>query len=254
LTIASFAEEMLVNLGDPYPHRGTLPSRSRRIDDALRNKGSKGRGIQLVALNEFQHFVDSRWGVPYEVADWLKDRIEESGKPHVIFGLEYGLDVLDENEQLKGLFDETIKIEALNWKIADDRKTFRGILKALKTELADSYEFPEEMEEVDLAFRLCHGSFGLIGYLMKIIRGAAAIARREHTTKITKQMLADAYRVHVRGKDPQNPNPFTDPKFSPDTAPEVIPPRDSAAKRRMAPAKRGRKRAPRLSASGDNGM
>lgn len=232
LTQRSFAEAILTTLGGPYPSRGTLGALTRRIDKAL-GRGDGSHHVRLVALNEIQHFIDSRYGIPYETADWLKDRIEETGVPFIILGLEYGLELLDQNEQLKRMFTETIEIKPFGWEDEADRTNFRGILRSVRSELSDIYEFPE-MEQVGMAGRLHHASFGLIGYLMKIIRGAAFFARKAGTKRVTVDMLARAYTVHVRGKDIRYPNPITDPQFDPRTAPQLVPPSEWAAERRMS--------------------
>jgi hypothetical protein len=232
ITPRSLAEAFLTKLGDPYPSRGTLGALSRRIDRAL-GKGEGSHGIRLVMLNEIQHFIDSKYGVPYESADWLKDRIEESGVPFIVLGLEYGLELLEQNEQLRRLFTETIEIKTFTWDSKIDREDFRGILLCLKEELADSYEFPE-LQGLDLACRLHYASFGLIGYLMKIIRGAAGLARRAQTRKVSREMLALAYNKYVRGKNTRCPNPLAEETFNPKALPPITLPGETAANRRMS--------------------
>ncbi len=243
LTIRSFAEEMLSALGDPYPSRGSAVTLGRRIDRAIGLWEGSHR-CRIVCLNELQHFVDSRWGIPYEVANFLKDRIEESGVSFVTFGLTYGLEVIEQNEQLQRFFQESIEINPFKWEEESDRKVFRGFLKALRTSLADAYTFPQ-MEDVDLAFRLHYASFGLIGYLMKIIRGAAKIARKRGSNHVTEAMLAESYRRNVRGQEPLNHDPFKEKAFTFETAPALVQPEERAANRR---AKSARRKAPHLSA------
>lgn len=243
LTIRSFAEEMLTALADPYPSRGSAVTLGRRIDRAIGLWEGSHR-CRIVCLNEFQHFVDSRWGIPYEVANFLRDRIEESGVSFVTFGLKSGLDVIEQNEQLQRFFQESIEINPFKWEEESDRTIFRGFVKSLRTSLADTYTFPE-MEDIDLAFRLHYASFGLIGYLMKIIRGAARIARKEGSNDVTEAMLAESYRRNVRGKEQLNPDPFREKAFTFETAPALVLPEEKAANRR---AESVRRKAPHLSA------
>jgi Cdc6-like AAA superfamily ATPase len=234
VTRIGLAATFLKRLKEPYPARGSLHNLTDRVDEAL-SKGEGSHGIRLVILNEFQHFIDSKFGVPYETADWLKDRIEESGLPFVILGLDYGLELLDQNEQLFRLFPETIEINPFTWEDLNDRRDFRGVLREIRLNLADSYQFPD-MERVELAFRLHYASFGLIGYLMKIIRGAARLAREAETKKVTQEMLAQAYSKLVRGK---KLNPLRENAFNQKTAPQLVLPSETAAQKRLSWRERG---------------
>ena len=74
-TVKSFAETLLYQLGDPLWARGNTVSKSIRLRELL-----KRCGVRLLALDEFQHFVDARQAnIPNEVADWLKEQVEEAG-------------------------------------------------------------------------------------------------------------------------------------------------------------------------------
>jgi len=232
VTRMSLAATILRKLKEPYPSRGSLDALTTRVDEAL-TRGEGSHGIRLVILNEFQRFIDSTYGVPYETADWLKDRIEVSGIPFIVLGLDYGLEILDQNEQLFRLFPETIEVKPFSWENADDRKNFRGILQQIRLDLTDSYQFPF-MERVELAFRCHYASFGLIGYLMKIVRGAAELARDAKKKEVSEKMLSLAYEKLVRKKRSHYLNPFSDKDFDPKTAPPPIPPSETAAERRAS--------------------
>jgi hypothetical protein len=252
VTLRSFAEEVLTVLQDPYPSRGSAADLGRRIDIALgRQEG--GHRVRVFVIDECQRFTDSRWTVLYDCANFLRERIEKSQSSLVLLGLEYGSALVECNEQLQRLFDETITIAPFNWSEKDERTEFRGILKALQASLAESYKFPVDLAEIDLSFRLHYASFGLVGYLMTLVRGAASLARKRGTKEITKDLLAEAYRKHVRGKDTKNPDPFYTANFTPVTAPAQELPRDRATEHRRATHKR-RTRAPRLSARTSEGM
>jgi hypothetical protein len=252
VTVRSFAEEVLTVLKDPYPSRGSAADLGRRIDRALGSEEG-GHRVRVVVLDECQRFVDSRWTDLYQCANFIRQRIENSGSSFILLGLEYSSSLLESNEQLQRLFDETITIEPFSWKSEDERDGFRIILKSLQKSLAHSYEFSTDLAETDLSFRLHYASFGLIGYLMMIIRGAATLARANESNEISKDLLEKSYLKHVRGKDAKHPNPFNAPNFNPASAPAQELPRDRAAKRRTEVHKR-RKRAPRLSARTGEGM
>jgi hypothetical protein len=252
VTLRSFAEEFLISLKDPYPSRGSAAALGSRIDRAI-GKDDGGHGIRLIILNECQRFADSRWVVLYDCANFLRERIEKSGSSFALLGLESTSELIDQNEQLQRLFEETIQVDPFKWDNEDDQTEFIGILNSLRTSLSGAYSFPRDFTEPDLAFRLCYASFGLIGYLMTIIRGAAEGARKAGKREIDRALLSAAYAKHVRGKDTRIPNPILAKGFDPGNAPPVVLPRDRAELRRSTSRER-QKRAPRLSARTAVGM
>lgn len=76
-TVKSLAETLLYALGDPLWLRGNTVSKSIRLRELF-----KRCRVRLLALDEFQHFVDvRRASIPNEVADWLKEQVEEAKMP-----------------------------------------------------------------------------------------------------------------------------------------------------------------------------
>jgi energy-coupling factor transporter ATP-binding protein EcfA2 len=79
-SVKSFAETLLYQLGDPLWSRGNTVSQSIRLRELL-----KRCRVRLLALDEFQHFVDvRRANIPNDVADWLKEQVEEAGLAIVV--------------------------------------------------------------------------------------------------------------------------------------------------------------------------
>jgi hypothetical protein len=76
------------------------------------------------------------------------------------------------------------------------------------------------LSDVDMAFRMHYAAYGLIGYTMKIIRGAARIARSHPHRQITLRTLSQSFAEHVWSERLDDPNPFTD-DFDGDTAPPL---------------------------------
>ena len=201
-TVKSFAETLLYQLGDPLWARGNTVSKSIRLRELL-----KRCGVRLLALDEFQHFVDARQAnIPNEVADWLKEQVEEAGLAIVVLGLERSLEVLKQNEQLRRRFGATLRVGAFRWDDKDDRTTYRAFLRAVQEQLPE-YVMPP-LADLGMAFRMHYGSYGLIGYTMKIIRGAARIAMHHPRREITLRTLAQSFREHVWIERLNDPNPF----------------------------------------------
>ena len=220
-TVKSFAETLLYQLGDPLWSRGNTVSKSIRLRELL-----KRCGVRLLALDEFQHFVDVRQAnIPNEVADWLKEQVEETGLAIVVLGLQRCLEVLKQNEQLRRRFGATLRVGAFRWENQDDRTTYRAFLRAVQEQLPE-YVMPP-LADLDLAFRMHYGSYGLIGYTMKIIRGAARIARCHPRREITLRTLAQSFREHVWIERLTEPNPFLE-NFDADKAPPLKLPSETA--------------------------
>ena len=216
-TVKSFAETLLYRLGDPLWARGNTVSKSIRLRELL-----KRCGVRLLALDEFQHFVDARQAnIPNEVADWLKEQVEETGLAIVVLGLQRCLEVLKQNEQLRRRFGATLRVGAFRWENKDDRTTYRAFLRAVQEQLPE-YVMPP-LADVEMAFRMHYASYGLIGYTMKIIRGAARMACSHPRREITLRTLAQSFREQVWIERLSDPNPF-DQHFDPEnTTPLKLP-------------------------------
>jgi hypothetical protein len=213
-TVKSLADTLLYALGDPFWSSGNTVSKSIRLREIF-----KRCHVRLLALDEFQHFVDvRRASIPNDVADWLKEQVEEAKLPIVVLGLERCLEVLKQNEQLRRRFGATVRVGAFRWDQNEERTAYRAFLRAVQEQLSD-YEMPT-LSEVGMAFRMHYASYGLVGYTMKIIRGAARIAARRQDRKISLDILSDSFVEHVWAERMGEPNPFS-VSFDPSTAPPV---------------------------------
>jgi len=225
-TVKSFAETLLYQLGDPLWTRGNTVTKSIRLRELM-----KRCHVRLLALDEFQHFVDvQRASIVNDVADWLKEQVEEARLAIVVAGLQRCLEVLRQNEQLRRRFGATLRVDAFNWDIKEDRTTYRAFLRAVQEQLLE-YELPC-LSDIDMAFRMHYASYGLVGYTMKIIRGAARIARCHPRRQITLRTLSQAFEEHVWSDRLDDPNPFTE-KFDCAKAPPLTLP---SARTSISPA------------------
>jgi len=230
-TVKSFAETLLYQLGDPFWARSNTVGKSIRLRELL-----KRCGVRLLALDEFQHFVDVRQAnIPNDVADWLKEQVEETKLAIVVLGLHRCLEVLKQNEQLRRRFGATLRVSAFRWEDREDRTTYRAFLRAVEEQLPE-YRIPP-LSDLEMAFRMHYGSYGLIGYTMKIIRGAARIARSHPRREITLGTLAQSFREHVWVERLADPNPFLE-NFDADKAPLLRLPSETAG---VAPVLRSRR-------------
>ncbi len=216
-TVKSLAETLLYQLGDPLWSRGNTVAKSIRLRELF-----KRCRVRLLALDEFQHFVDvRRANIPNDVADWLKEQVEEARLAIVVLGLQRCLEVLRQNEQLRRRFGATLRVGAFCWAVKEDRTTYRAFLRAVQEQLPE-YAMPN-LSDVDMAFRMHYASYGLIGYTMKIVRGAARIAHYHPRKQITMRTLSQSFAEHVWSERLHVSNPFTD-SFECDKAVPITPP------------------------------
>ncbi len=216
-TVKSLAETLLYQLGDPLWSRGNTVSKSIRFRELL-----KRCHVRMLALDEFQHFVDVRQAnIPNDVADWLKEQVEEAKLSIVVVGLPRCLEVLKQNEQLRRRFGANLHVGAFRWHLKEERTSYRAFLQAVQDQIQD-YTMPP-LSDVDTAFRFHYASYGLIGYTMKIIRGAARIATAHPKREITMRTLAESFAANVWSERLDDPNPFID-SFDPHKATPITTP------------------------------
>jgi hypothetical protein len=84
------------------------------------------------------------------------------------------------------------------------------------------YDMPS-LSDVEMAFRMHYASYGLIGYTMKIIRGAARIGHCHPRRQITLRTLSQSFAEHVWSERLDDPNPFNE-NFDSGKAPPITPP------------------------------
>jgi hypothetical protein len=234
-TVKSLAETLLYAIGDPLWSRGNTVSKTIRIREIFRRCH-----VRLLALDDFQHFVDVRRSdIANDVADWLKEQIEVARMPIAVLGLRRCLEVLKQNEQLRRRFGATLNIGAFSWNSQVDRKSYRAFLQVVQEQMPD-YVMPS-LSDLDMAFRIHYASYGLVGYTMKIIRGAARIASRTSDRAITMDVLSESFKVNVWADHLEHSNPFLD-RFDPADAPPITLPSETIAE----PVSKNRARAKRL--------
>jgi hypothetical protein len=200
-TVKSFEETLLYKLGDPLWDRGTVFAKSIRFRTIC-----KECKVRMIILDDFQHFVDYRRNIPTEVAEWLKEQMIQMEISVAAFGLDRCLKVFEQNEQLRRRFGAPIPFGQFLWKEGNERKDFRTFLHSVEESMPD---FSMPQLNVDFCFRMHYASYGLVGYAMKIIRGAIRSARRRCTSEITLRMFEESFAEQVWDEPSTGPNPFS---------------------------------------------
>ncbi len=200
-TVKSLAEAILIALGDPVASRGTAEEKTRRINHYL-----KECRIELLVIDEFQHFLDSgKTKQARKVTDWLKNLFNISNVPVVLVGLPRAAMVVRMNPQLQRRFSAPYYLKPFSFEKGKDQLEFRGVLRTIH----GSLPLPcPELHEANLAHRFFIASCGLFDYLAKIIDRAVQIAGEEGHKELTQQHFARAFKDEVWRDVPDRLNPF----------------------------------------------
>jgi predicted AAA+ superfamily ATPase len=200
----SLVTVLLRALGDPLPEKGTTVSQTLRLYSFIQNCK-----IELVFLDEFQHFIDrDSKKVLKTISDWLKNLMDNTGKPIILIGMPYSHSILDAegNEQLRRRFSKRFNIEPFRWKNLDDRKDFRRFLQAVDEKLP--LKEWSNLSDTTTAFRFYLASDGVISKVMKLIRRATVIALDLSLDMLNLDILSFAYDECLAANDPDKENPF----------------------------------------------
>ncbi len=201
-TVKNVAERILIELGDPFAEKGSAEGKTARIVTLL-----KECRVELVILDEFQHFVDrSSEKVEYKVADWLKSLINASKVPFVLMGLPRCKRILDVNEQLRRRFLPRVELRRFHIRTKNERQQFAGILKSLEKALP--LKAPSALTDTAVIPRIYYATHGIIDHTMKLVGESLNIVLSEHRPAIDQEVLRRAFERVVWAEAADCDNPF----------------------------------------------
>jgi Cdc6-like AAA superfamily ATPase len=206
-TKRSLPTRLLHAMGDGSADRGTSVSQTLRVIKLVRDCG-----VEMIVLDEFQHFIDSQSNVVLRnISDWLKDLINETGKPVVLVGMPDSEKVLRANPQLERRFSMRESLEPFGWDTPERQEEFKSFLKHLDRRLP----FPRRSNlcDHDTALRVFCATDGLIGYVMKLTRRAAVLAIERGADHVGLEFLSEAYDERLASRLRGRAHPFkSDPE------------------------------------------
>jgi len=186
-SVKSLAGNLLASLGDPIPDKGSTVNMTYRLCILMR-----ACKVQLVLLDEFQHFIDwEKLKVLSNVADWLKNLINETHKPVVLMGMPGADRILDANDQLERRFSSRITLEPFGWGEKKSEDDFRKFLKVLDEKLP--FDERSQLASWEMALRIHYATGGVVGKVMALIRAATVKAVKDGQDRITMVHLFRAY-------------------------------------------------------------
>ena len=201
-TVKSFAESILLALGDPMARRGSAEEKTFRIFQLL-----KACEVEIFLIDESQHFYYAHSIVEFRrVTDWLKNMISISGLAVVMFGLEESEIVVFSNEQLARRFSSKLHLSPFTFSNDEDFREFRAALKGFQEVLPIQVEEP--LYGANLARRFLIASNGLLDYVRKVLEGAVVVAGRAGFKNLDLMCYAAGFRNNVWPQVADRQNPF----------------------------------------------
>ncbi|WP_179950355.1 TniB family NTP-binding protein [Burkholderia sp. RF2-non_BP3] len=207
-TIRNLAQAILAALGDKIPKR-TAQEKTDHVAELLLTCR-----VELLIIDEFQHFVDSGHLAEAKLAaDWLKNLMEETNVAVVVSGLPPSIGILQSNPQLTRRFSAHHELRRFDWKVAEDRREFAGVLKHMQGQLP----LPcPSLHSSEIITRMYAASAGVIDYVAKIIDGAVSLAFEHNKRQLGLALFEQAFAEEVWSTVPPKLNPFnpsTEPRY-----------------------------------------
>jgi hypothetical protein len=201
-TVKNFAEEVLIQLGDPNFAKGSAIEKTNRILRYL-DKCE----VKLIIFDELQHFIDQgKRRTPFEVSDWLKTLIDKAGVSTVLMGLERSEQILRVNEQLRRRFSKRIDIRPFDLEEKESRDNFIGVIQKLDEQLDLKKRI--DLSDKELVISMFFATNGIIDYLVKLLIGAYEHAIKNNRNVIEKSSLREAFKSNIWNKGIGKFNPF----------------------------------------------
>jgi predicted AAA+ superfamily ATPase len=204
ITVKTFAEKLLKEIGDRFPQAGNTQQKTQRLIKYI-----KSAGVELIFLDEFQHFIDpnkQRDTILYDVADWFKGLIDETGIPFVMLGLDSSTDILKENEQLGGRFGKVHELTPFEYGSPEEVETFRRVLYEIDKNLP--FELSSNLADPEFSDRIHYSAKGLMRATMKLISRGAKNAIQKNHPQIEMLDFAESYEYFYRYTRKDEDNPF----------------------------------------------
>lgn len=200
-SVKSFSEAFLVALGDIAATRGSAAVKTQRIIHFIR-----ACEVELILVDEFQHFCDSNAQERRRVTDWLKNLINECNTPIVLFGLPRAISALYANEQLRRRFAAPYYYREFGFKTNEEQAMFRGLLKNFQD--LTKIQWALDLSEPEVAMRFHFASNGLIDYIVKILDDLVARFDLNLASSAGYPELEASFKSQIWADVPSALNPF----------------------------------------------
>lgn len=204
-TIRSFCMKLLKSLGQKYGDRDTEGKLTHQVVTLLKNCGT----VMLI-IDEAQHLIDGKKinKTPAEVADWIKQLMNDSQVSVSLIGTPNVEILLQANSQLRSRFSRMIVLDGYNIKTPDNRQD----LCDAATKLIEDSGYQGDtsyLTEVTALDMLYYATDGRLGYIAKLIAEAIWIAGSSGDETLTSDHFYEAFQTVVWFDASPEQNPFS---------------------------------------------
>jgi type II secretory pathway predicted ATPase ExeA len=198
-SVNNLVQAILRALGAPRSSRESEDEKKHRIITLL-----KRHGVELIFIDEFQHFLDYKSTATLRITDTLKEIFDACNCAVILVGLPRSDLIVKQNEQMRRRFSRRFELAPFDAGVESSWVEFRAVLRELHRRTPIS-ALP--FHEPELARRFYFASEGLISYLVTIVDAAISTARRDQSS-IDLKVLGAAFEEAVWPGGPYNLNPF----------------------------------------------
>lgn len=204
VTVKGMASHMLMELGDPGAHKGTLQMMNARMLHYLRVCE-----VELVILDDFHHLIDSETNrIMAQVSDWLKVLIKETGIPFLVVGIENSIErILRANQQLSRLFAVREKLLPFRIDTREEAENFYLFLEYAQK--AVGMEIQYKLSKDEFLLRIHAATNGVVANVMNLLRFSALLAQKRGESVITLNILDAAFNKRLQRHIVKSPYPFS---------------------------------------------
>lgn len=241
-TVDSVVTDLLRGVGDPLCTKGTVASKTERLENLLASLG-----IEMIQIDEAQHILENRSDhVVASIADWFKslmnDRSDDRPKKlsFVLSGTLPAKRLLDINDQLRNRFYAPVEMQLFGTSNEIDVRHMRALLAAIESQIGIAKGATLSSTEMAIRFRLATN--GCIGIIVDLIERAGKSAIRGDRTTISVADIADAYDLLIGADFATFGNPFRCSVSTTIAATNMTSPQSNSAQRGMNRRVRGRKK------------
>jgi len=216
----SLLSRMLHILGDRAWSKGSKDSMAERLISFIGECK-----VTLIMIQETQHLVDSdSKKVITKTRDTLKDLLDSTSTPIILFGMPKASDVVDEDQQVQDRFSVRLKLVPFGYddeiqegedeaQAESRKKEFQHFLWGVERQLP--FEQPFGLDSEDMSYRLFYASDGNPRRLVEeLIKNAALYAINSGRKGLDIKDLALAFETYLHGIVPHKTNPFKHKVFN----------------------------------------
>jgi len=206
-TAKALTEKSLIELGDPCADKGGAEQKMKRLLTL-----TEKCGVDMVILDDIQHLCDNLNQRDRNIAaDTIKNWMDETSIPFVFAGTPTSRDFFLEYKQLGRRVSPKIELPAFGFTTDAQQRSFMQLLVAFNERLP--FGKTSALVHEDNPERIFLACEGLIGYLVRLIEEATAIALRSKAGELTTKVLGKAFEIAIYPEAAPSRNPFSE-KFN----------------------------------------